>query len=275
MRFMFLADMQLGCYATFSGVNADEVQDFARRGMRVEPVPRVEGFEWDANRFRRAIQAANELRPDAVVIGGDMVEDASDEEQLTEFFEIAQGLDGAIRLHMAPGNHDIATDAVTPTSSSIARYRERFGADFYAVDHDEVSLIVTNTVVAQQPQLVPDEWERQLAFLERTLVDVRGARPVIIVGHHPWFVADAGEADTYWNLPLAQRRQLIQLAEQHEVRLVLAGHWHRNAIARHAPFEMVTSGPVGYPLGDDPSGYRIVQVEAGTVSHSYHPLPDA
>jgi hypothetical protein len=35
---------------------------------------------------------------------------------------------------------------------------------------------------------------------------------------------------------------------------------------------MVTSGPVGYPLGDDPSGLRIVDVGEERVLHEYVPL---
>ena len=47
-RFIFLADTQLGCYATFSGFTDEQVEQYAAMGMRVEPVPAVTGFEWDA-----------------------------------------------------------------------------------------------------------------------------------------------------------------------------------------------------------------------------------
>jgi hypothetical protein len=39
-------------------------------------------------------------------------------------------------------------------------------------------------------------------------------------------------------------------------------------------FEMITSGPVGYPLGSDPSGFRMVDVFADRVTHEYIPLPE-
>ena len=43
-RFLFMADCQLGCYATFSGMTQEDVEDFAQRDMAVRPVPRVEGW---------------------------------------------------------------------------------------------------------------------------------------------------------------------------------------------------------------------------------------
>jgi hypothetical protein len=55
------------------------------------------------------------------------------------------------------------------------------------------------------------------------------------------------------------------------VRIAFAGHWHRNALGFDGRFEMVTSGPVGYPLGQDPPGYRTVEI-GDDVTHEYHPL---
>lgn len=62
-EFIFMADCQLGAYATFSGMSNDDVTVYAAKDMRVEAVPFVEGFEWDAARYREAIRAANHMRP--------------------------------------------------------------------------------------------------------------------------------------------------------------------------------------------------------------------
>ena len=37
---------------------------------------------------------------------------------------------------------------------------------------------------------------------------------------------------------------------------------------------MVTSGPVGFPLGDDPSGLRIVKLYDDRVEHEYFGMDD-
>ncbi|MDB5242532.1 MAG: 3-carboxymuconate cyclase, partial [Spirosoma sp.] len=53
---------------------------------------------------------------------------------------------------------------------------------------------------------------------------------------------------------------------------IFAGHYHRNAFGKSGDMEMVTTGPVGKPLGNDPSGFRIVKVSGGQVSHQYYEL---
>jgi 3',5'-cyclic AMP phosphodiesterase CpdA len=274
-EFVFMADCQLGAYATFSGMTESEVARFAQRDMRVEMVPRVEGFEWDAERYREAIGAANALRPDFVVMGGDMIDDPASQDQYETLMEITAGLDADIPMYWVPGNHDIAEDTIVPTPGRIAAYREAFGPDYYAFDHGGVRFIALNTVVIDHPEQSGDALAEQMDFLRREidLVVESGARGIVF-GHHPLFTREPHEGDTYWNLPGDRRRSL--LAEFHRGRIThaFAGHWHRNSVARDGAFEMVTSGPVGYPLGEDPSGIRVVRVEPGRIMHHYHGLAD-
>ena len=161
-----MADCQLGAYATFSGMREPDIDDFAQRDMRVEIVPKVEGFEWDANRYSEAIAAANALRPAFVVMGGDMIDDPHSEAQLEALLEITARLDPDIAMRWVPGNHDIASDTVTPTRGSIDAYRTVFGPDYYAFDHGDLRFVVLNTVVIDHPEEVADEWSEQLAFIE-------------------------------------------------------------------------------------------------------------
>jgi hypothetical protein len=50
---------------------------------------------------------------------------------------------------------------------------------------------------------------------------------------------------------------------------VFAGHWHRNHIASDNGLDIVVTSALGYPLGNDPSGYRIVNVNDSTLDHNY------
>lgn len=273
LDFIFLADCQLGAYASFSGLTEADVAEYAANGMRIWSVPPTAGFDWDARQFELAISIANATRPAFVVMGGDMVDDLTNEDQYEALRSIAAGLDRDIPMQWVPGNHDIAVDTVTPTPHSIDKYRELFGPDYYAFDAGDARFIVLNTVVLDHPEEVPDELAAQMAFLERELTAAfADTRVAILFGHHPLFTADAEEADSYWNVPTEQRNAVLELVHRHGVRAMFAGHWHRNSYARHGDFEMVTSGPVGYPLGDDPSGYRTVTVADRRISHEYHPL---
>ena len=90
--------------------------------------------------------------------------------------------------------------------------------------------------------------------------------------HHPWFLTSADEPDQYYNLPLARRREYLDLFARSGVTHVFAGHYHRNAFAKDGPLEMVTTGPVGKPMGADSSGVRIVDRRRGRVTHLYYAL---
>ncbi len=271
-RFIFMADCQLGAYATFSGMTEEDVLTYAARDMRVEIVPYVEGFEWDAGRYRDAIEMANAIRPDFVVMGGDMTDDAVGQEQVEELFAITSQLDPDIPMRWVPGNHDIAKDAETPTPASIAAYRDVFGPDFYAFDHGDTRFVVMNTVVIDHPEKTADELAEQMGFIEHELSQSAERAHTILLGHHPLFVRSPDEEDTYWNLPAERRAVLLDMIHRNGIRTAFAGHWHRNSLAYDGEFEMVTSGPVGYPLGKDPSGIRIVDVGPDRVVHEYVPI---
>ncbi len=275
-EFIFMADCQLGAFASFSGMDAADVARYAAQGMRVEERPPLEGFEWDAARYVEAIAAANSLRPAFTVMGGDMVDDPASEEQLESVLRITAELDSSIPMFWVPGNHDIAADTVQPTLHSIEKYRDVFGPDYYVFDQGGIRFLVLNTVVCDSPRLVPGELDEQLAWLEWEVDRAREEQiQVILLGHHPLFLQDADEEDSYWNLPRDRRHHLLRLIHDGGIRHAFAGHWHRNSVARDGEFEMVTSGPVGYPLGDDPSGFRVVSIEQGRVAHRYSALSDS
>lgn len=273
-RFVFLADTQLGAYATLSGFDDDQIAAYAERGMKVRKAPPAQGHEWDADRYRSAVEAINGLRPAFVLIGGDLIDDPNGDDQTDEFLSITDTIDDDVTVYLVPGNHDIAPDAVTPTPASIGRYRDRFGPDFYAFTHGGTRFVVMNTSVIDHPELVSEEWEAQRAFLEEELSARDDPRfgQIVLTGHHPLFLDSADEPDSYWNLPRARRTDILALARDAGVTIGFAGHWHRNQISTSEGFTQVVSGPVGYPLGDDPSGYRIVDVGEGGVAHRYVPL---
>jgi 3',5'-cyclic AMP phosphodiesterase CpdA len=271
IRFLFLADMQLGAYASVSGLDQTALAQLAERDIFVDAVPRVTGFDWDADRYRRAITMANSIRPDFVVMGGDMVDDNDSPEQLDAVFRIAGDLDEEIPLYWVPGNHDIATNTVVPTRRSIDKYRDSFGRDYYAFDFGANRFIVLNTVVLDHPEEVPCELGEQMEFLEFELSRTAPGRSVVF-GHHPLFLRTPEEEDSYWNLPLERRARLLELIHRHRVPVAFAGHWHRNSIAFDGEFQMVTTGPVGVPMGPDPSGLRVVDLDGQSIEHQYRPL---
>jgi 3',5'-cyclic AMP phosphodiesterase CpdA len=264
-RFVFMADSQLGCYASFSGLDADQVAALAAQDIHVRQVPATDDLDWDVRHFEQAVALANDLAPTFVVMGGDMVNDPVDEDQYAAVVKVAEGLDAP--MHWVAGNHDIALDTNVPDAASMAAYRARFGPDHYTVVHEDTTVVVVDTVVWANAEAVPDEWATQRTWLEATLATARDrGGPIIVAGHHPLFLDHADEPDSFWVVPPDRRREVLDLFHAHGVRTYLCGHRHRNELAREGRLEVVVTGAVGLPLGDDPSGLR--------VSHRWLSLPD-
>ena len=98
--------------------------------------------------YEKAIDAANRLQPEFVVVTGDLVQDPSSEEQHAELMRISRRLNGAIPIHFAAGNCDVGN---TPTIESLRAHRDKFGADNYSFDVRGTHFVVLNSSVCFDP----------------------------------------------------------------------------------------------------------------------------
>lgn len=276
IRLAFLADVQIGCMATFSGMDDDAIARFERRGMSVRKFPHTDALDWDADRFRDAVAEVNRLRPDLAVIGGDMIDEISRPDQLEAFHEIAGTCE--VPFHYVPGNHDICHDAAVPTEASLDWYRAHFGPEHGTItrgltDASWLTLLTVNSAVLDQPRNLDGAFEAEMAWLEGELRS-RARGPTIVFSHHPPFVRAPDEDHNYWNIPIERRLPFLDLLADHDVDLVLCGHRHRNDRAEFRDVEIVTSAAVGFPLGTDAPGFRLVDIDETGLSHTYYPFPD-
>jgi 3',5'-cyclic AMP phosphodiesterase CpdA len=273
MNFFFiqLADPQFGMYAALSGLDDERLEEHRSRGLNVKASPKTTGFARETELYESAIASANRLAPEFVITCGDMVHDADDPDQFDELMRITDKLDSGIPMHWVAGNHDVGN---VVTSESLSGYRDRFGRDDYFFDHQGSRFVVLNSNIPFDPSQVPHEWKRQREFAEDAIGEAhrQGADHILVFVHHPPFLRRPDEEDSFIVVPQAQRRVLLETFHRHRVSAVFAGHWHRNVYGRDGDLEMVTTGSVGYPLGDDPSGLRVVRVYQDRVEHDYFAL---
>ena len=229
------------------------------------------GFVQETANFEFAIATANRLKPAFVVVTGDLVNKAGDAADIDEYKRIAAKLDPSIPLYSVPGNHDEGNE---PTPQSIAAYRERFGPDYYTFRSHDMAGFVLDGNLLKAPLHVPEEAQKQEQWLRQELEKAKrdGIKHNVVFLHQPFFLEDPNEPDQYFNLPLATRRRYLDLFHQYGVEHVYAGHYHRNDHGREGALEMVTTGPVGKPIGNDPSGFRIVTVKDGRFESRYYGL---
>jgi hypothetical protein len=126
----------------------------------------------------------------------------------------------------------------------------------------------------QFPQNAPEEAAVQEKWLVEQLQVARksGVKHLFVFQHISYFLQYADEPDQYFNIPAGTRRRYLGWFHQYGVNAIFCGHYHRNAYGRDANIEMITTGPVGMPLGHDQSGIRAVRVWDGGMEHRYYEL---
>ena len=230
-------------------------------------------FAQETASYEFAVANVNRLHPAFVVICGDLINKTGDPAQTAEYFRITAKIDKSIPVYAVAGNHDVGNE---PTPATLAYYRERWGPDYYSFRHGDVYGIVLNASLISAPARAQGEADKQEAWLKAELVKAKasGARHIVVFQHQSWFLENPGEPAQYFNIPLEQRKRYLDLLKAAGVRYVFAGHYHRNAYGKDGNLEMITSGPVGRPLGNDPSGIRIVTVGPNALEHRYYAMAE-
>ena len=245
--FLQLSDPQFGMYT--------EDKDFAQ----------------ETANFEFAIATANRLKPAFVVVCGDLINRPGEPAQSAEYFRIARKLDPSIPIYNVAGNHDVRNE---PTAESLAAYRKNFGRDYYTFRRGEFEGIVLDSSLIQHPDKAPEEAARQEQWAKEELAKAVAARVrwVVVFQHIPWFLASEDEEDQYFNIPRQARSRWLEMLRASGVHYTFAGHYHRNAYAAAGDFNVITTGPLGKPIGPDPSGLRVVFVDGSAIRHEYYGL---
>jgi 3',5'-cyclic AMP phosphodiesterase CpdA len=229
-------------------------------------------FAQETANFEMAIATANRLKPAFVIVTGDLVNKPGDAAQIAEYHRIAARLDPSIPLYNVAGNHDVQNE---PTPASVAAYVASFGRDYYSFRVQSLYGIVLDSSLIHSPDRAGDLPVAQATWLRRELQTAKssGARHIVVFQHHPWFLDSPDEADQYFNIPIARRRVYLDLFEGAGVRYLMSGHYHRNALGRAGEIRMITSGPVGMPLGEGSlSGIRVGIVRDGGIETRFYSL---
>ena len=269
--FIQLADPQFGLFADRSGKTDEEISEAAKRGQILKKTPKITGFADETRLFSLAIEHVQRSNPAFVVVCGDIINEAGNEDQIAEVKRIAGLLDKSITIRWVSGNHDVACDRYSPDQESIDHYRENFGPDYYAFSHQKIRFIVINSTLLTPPNtLLKEAWD-QVAFVEDEATNPKYKR-IILLSHHPLFIKSPDETDSTWSIEKKYRYPLLEIAKKHGIEANFAGHLHRNNIVSTDYIEVIASGPVGYPSYQDPSGFRRVEVTDQGLKHQYHPL---
>ncbi len=222
---------------------------------------------WEEERFERAVELLNLINPAFVVVCGDLVNRPADDTQADVLLKMASRIKAPV--YWVPGNHDIGN---TPTRKNLDWYRRRFGKDRYCFSHSSYRFLVLNSPLLFDPTDLQAEAEDQWRWLSSELLKDKRAPFSAVFLHHPPFMKSPDEKDAYTVLPKQRRNRLLELLKQGGVRAVFTGHHHRNNVTSFGSIPIVTVGPVGKPLGPDPSGFMVVHLRGKRLYYHYLPL---
>jgi len=164
-----------------------------------------------SDEFHQAVREVNLLRPDLVLIAGDLIQGYTADEALIQeewdaFAEAVGRLEMPVNL--APGNHDIWSER----SKEI--WEERWGPVYYSFTHRGCRFIALNNAYLKQGDNIRGE---QLDWLEKELRRP-GARRTFVFLHKPFW--RYREGTTNW------MTEIHPLLVEAGVEAVFAGHWH-------------------------------------------------
>lgn len=221
------------------------------------------GYEHDVMTFTLAVKQINAMKPDFVVICGDLVQ-GPDDKSFADFNAIKAGF--KLPCHCAPGNHDVRNQ---PTAESLRRYREKIGRDYFAFEHKGYTFVVANTQLWKAP--LAGESEKHDAWFRKTLETARSKNsPVVVVVHYPLFVKSPDEKEIYYNLPLAKRKELLDLCEKNGVVAFLAGHTHKLIVKDYKGIQMVNGETTSRNFDKRPMGFRLWKADGKEgLSHRF------
>lgn len=221
------------------------------------------GYEHDVKTFRQAVKHINSLKPDMVIVCGDLVDESTDE-SFADFQEIRSTFE--VPCHVAPGNHDVENE---PTPESLGRYRELIGEDYYSFEHKGYTFVIVNTQLWKAPLV--GESEKHDAWFQATLKAAKAkGSPIIVAGHFPPFVGEPNEKENYFNLPLSKRAEILRLCKKEGVVAIWAGHIHRNAVTEYKGIPIVASASTSRNTSQWPMGFRVWEIGVdGTLTHEY------
>lgn len=217
------------------------------------------GYQQDVTTFKSAITQINALKPDFVLICGDLINNWTPA-AATDFLTCAK--DFTMPWYVAAGNHD--------DWKSDAFHRD-FAPDQRVVEQGNTTVLVVNTNIWRDGSA--EAADQQLAWLEKSLQQATDKHHTIVVaGHHPLFVRAVDEKETYENIPLARRLKILALFEQYKVAAYLTGHLHYNLVAAYHGTLLISNASTAKNFSGEKPGFRVWHIDdSGYITHEYVP----
>ena len=210
------------------------------------------GPQFRADVTDEAVKEINELKPDGIIVTGDLTEDGITK-QYRQARDVLERIE-AEKLVICGGNHDYR-------STGYYLFRHFF--------QPRQVVTVGDTVFATLRTARPERdygevGYRQIMWLKRILHQHQGKRKIVAMHHHVLPVPDTGTD----RIRIVDAGDLLRVIARSEVDLVLCGHRHRPWIWRLEDFTVVNAGTLSSerPRGFFANSYNIIDMGDNDIS---------
>ncbi len=225
----------------------------------------TEHFVHSDSLFSAAVAAINDLKPEAVIITGDLVNDPAIEEQHEIYAAHVAEIQAPV--YAVPGNHDIRGY----TEEKRHEFLDRYGYDCFAFSAKDVYFIGINSDCIKDGAV--DAEAGQLEWLINELQNAQGSKHIVVCMHCPIIRETIDEPEDYFNFPTEKRHEYISLFKENGVDLVLAGHTHKSFMTEYEGIFFTAAGPVGNAFKPCYPGFNVIKFGRKGFSVEYVNTP--
>lgn len=186
--------------------------------------------------FQMAIDKVNDLNPDFVITGGDLVYDVmrGNFEKSESLFELYKTMSQGFKMpvYNCIGNHDLfGIYEESPEDESHPDYKygmweRHFGKTYYSFDHKGWHFITLNSLdVTENKRYKSIFHEEQLQWLKEDVQKLAKDTPIVITTHIP-MICTYSQLNGSAGRSVENAHEVFKILENHNLKLVLQGHIH-------------------------------------------------
>ncbi|MDX0661233.1 hypothetical protein GOD21_30755 [Sinorhizobium medicae] len=199
------------------------------RVLHVSDIHLSEKRAYNMKNWEITLRHMDSVKPDFVVIGGDMIIDDPDDQD-DQYFARQQMSRINFPWHAVPGNHDVGDSLPDPyknqpvTEERLKRYKDLYGDDKWTFDIGAWRYIGLNSQLFASglaQEAGQNEW------LDSTLRSSAGKHIALFV-HKPLCIDSPTEnISSRFNIEPQSRSRLLEMLAPYDIRLIASGHTHR------------------------------------------------
>ncbi|MFW6140675.1 MAG: metallophosphoesterase family protein [Acidobacteriota bacterium] len=240
--------------------------------------------------FRETVQMVNELKPDFVLTGGDLVMDVLGQsfDRADRLYQMYLDISGQFEMpvYNTMGNHEIfgvnKNSGVNSSHPEFGKkmYQNRINERYYSFDHKGWHFMLLDSVqITSDHSYVGGVDEQQMEWIEQDLQSVAPETPIIISTHiplisvYPLFSGNpvGGKLSS---IVVNNGHSVLQLFKDHNLKLVLQGHLHIVEDILIGGIRFITAGAVSANWWEGPrdgmeEGFALIHIKGSSVEWEY------